>query len=96
MAASRVMAVSTDRMQMDQLSLGVLATSSKENEFRLPIHPQHFDRIDPDLRARIFLEHGYGERFGVSQEHLATQVGGIRSREEIIATSDQRGAEPSD
>jgi alanine dehydrogenase len=88
MAASRVMAVSTDRMQMDQLSLGVLATSSKENEFRLPIHPQHFDRIDPDLRARIFLEHGYGERFGVSQEHLATQVGGIRSREEIIATSD--------
>ena len=41
---------------MSQLSLGVLATSSKENEFRLPIHPQHFDRIDADLRARIFLE----------------------------------------
>jgi alanine dehydrogenase len=73
---------------MDQLSLGVLATSSKENELRLPIHPQHFDRIDPDLRARIFLEHGYGDRFGVSEKHLATQVAGIRSREEIIATSD--------
>jgi alanine dehydrogenase len=73
---------------MDQLSLGVLATSSKENEFRLPIHPQHFDRIDADLRARIVLERGYGERYGVSQEHLATQVAGIRSREEILATSD--------
>ena len=73
---------------MDQLSLGVLATSSKENEFRLPIHPQHFDRIDADLRARIFLEQGYGDRYGVSDEHLATMVAGIRSREEIIATSD--------
>ena len=73
---------------MDQLTLGVLATSSKENEFRLPIHPQHFDRIDADLRARIVLEEGYGVRYGVSREHLASQVAGIRSREEIIATSD--------
>jgi alanine dehydrogenase len=75
-------------MQMDQLSLGVLVTSGKENEFRLPIHPQHFDRIDPDLRARIILERGYGDRYGVSDEHLATKVGQIRSREEIIATTD--------
>jgi alanine dehydrogenase len=73
---------------MSQLSLGLLATSSKENELRLPIHPQHFDRIDADLRSRIVLERGYGDRYGVSEEHLATQVGGIRSREEIIATSD--------
>jgi len=73
---------------MDQLSLGVLATSSKENEFRLPIHPQHFDRIDADLRERIVLERGYGERYGVSDQHLASQVAGILSREEIIATSD--------
>jgi alanine dehydrogenase len=73
---------------MDQLSLGVLATSSKENEFRRPIHPQHFDRIDADLRARMVLEHGYGDLYGVSDEHLATKVAGIRSREEIIAISD--------
>jgi len=73
---------------MDQLSLGVLATSSKENEFRRPIHPQHFDRIDADLRARMVLEQGYGDLYGVSDEHLATKVAGIRSREEIIAISD--------
>ncbi|MEO8518863.1 MAG: N(5)-(carboxyethyl)ornithine synthase, partial [Dermatophilaceae bacterium] len=41
-----------------------------------------------DLRARIFLERGYGDRYGVSEEHLRTQVAGIRSREEIIATCD--------
>ncbi|HEX6919668.1 MAG TPA: N(5)-(carboxyethyl)ornithine synthase [Actinomycetes bacterium] len=73
---------------MDRLSLGVLATSSKENEFRLPIHPQHFDRIDADLRARIVLEHGYGDRYGVSDDHLAPLVAGMRSREEVIATTD--------
>lgn len=73
---------------MSQLTLGLLATSSKENELRLPIHPQHFDRIDADLRARIVLEQGYGDRYGVSEDVLATQVGAIRSREEVIATSD--------
>ena len=73
---------------MDQLSLGVLATSTKENELRLPIHPQHVDRIAADLRARIVLEQGYGERYGVSDEQLAGQVGGLRSRAEIIASSD--------
>jgi alanine dehydrogenase len=88
MATSRVVALLTDRMHMDQLSLGVLATSSKENEFRRPIHPQHFDRIDADLRARMILERGYGERYGVSDEHLATKVAGLGPREEIIANSD--------
>ena len=45
---------------MEQLSLGVCGTSRKENEHRLPIHPLHLDRIDAGLRARIFLERGYG------------------------------------
>jgi len=73
---------------MARLSLGVLGTSSKENEHRLPIHPHHLDRIDPDLRARIFLERGYGDRYGVSDARLSRQVAGLRSRAEIIATTD--------
>ena len=73
---------------MSGLSLGVLGSSSKENEFRLPIHPKHIDRIDPDLRARIVLEHGYGERYGVSDDQLAPLVAGLRTRAELIAESD--------
>jgi alanine dehydrogenase len=73
---------------VDQLTLGVMARSRKENEHRLPIHPQHFDRIDDDLRRRIFLESGYGERFGVSDEQLALSIGGVRSREQLIAETD--------
>jgi alanine dehydrogenase len=71
-----------------ELSLGLLGTTRKENEFRLPIHPEHFERIDPGLRERIFLEHGYGERFGASPEELSTLVGGMRSREELIDECD--------
>ena len=38
---------------MDQVSLGVMARSLKENERRLAIHPLHVERIAADLRERI-------------------------------------------
>ncbi|MEU1527233.1 hypothetical protein ABZ413_34090 [Nocardia rhamnosiphila] len=70
---------------MHQLSLGVVARSRKENERRLPIHPHHLDRIDADLRKTIYLEHGYGEPFGVPDEQLAGMVAGMRTREQLVA-----------
>ncbi|MET9613091.1 N(5)-(carboxyethyl)ornithine synthase [Kitasatospora indigofera] len=73
---------------MHQLNLGIIAQSRKENEHRLPIHPAHFDRIDVDLRGRIHLEQGYGERFGISDEQLAPLVAGLLPRAELIAQSD--------
>ena len=73
---------------MDLLSLGVMAQTAKENERRLPIHPQHLDRIDADLRDRIYLEEGYGERFGVPDDRLAPVVAGMRTREQLIAECD--------
>ncbi|HEX4723111.1 MAG TPA: N(5)-(carboxyethyl)ornithine synthase [Pseudonocardiaceae bacterium] len=65
-----------------------MASSRKENEHRLPIHPLHLHRIDADLRTRVYLEHGYGERFGIPDERLATTVAGLRSREQLIAECD--------
>jgi alanine dehydrogenase len=73
---------------VDQLTLGVMSRSAKENERRLPLHPLHLDRIEPDLRGRIFLEHGYGGPFGMSDEQLASTVGGLRSRAQLIADCD--------
>jgi alanine dehydrogenase len=70
------------------LTLGVMAQSRKENERRLPIHPSHFDRIDLDLREGIFLEHGYGKRFGIPDDELAPLVAGFRSREQLVAECD--------
>ncbi|MEU7139673.1 N(5)-(carboxyethyl)ornithine synthase [Nocardia sp. NPDC046473] len=73
---------------MKQLTIGVVATSRKEDEHRLAIHPAHLDRIDPGLRERVFLERGYGDRFGYTDEHLAPLVAGQRSREELFAECD--------
>jgi alanine dehydrogenase len=71
-----------------QLSLGVLARSRKENEYRLPLHPLHFERIDEALLSRTFLEHNYGEGFDVHPEELGALVGGFRSRQELIDECD--------
>ena len=49
---------------MTLLGLGVIGTSAKENEHRLPLHPDHIPHLDADLRAAITLEHGYAEQFG--------------------------------
>ncbi len=54
----------------------------------MPIHPRHFGEIDADLRERIFLEQGYGSNFGFKDADLEKWVGGIRSREELLADSD--------
>lgn len=70
------------------LNLGVVGTSRKRDERRLPIHPAHLGRIDGELRLRMFFEHGYGERFGVSDAEIGRQVGGLRSRQELLAGSD--------
>src|SRR5687767_12904757 len=73
---------------MDQLSLGVVSRSRKENEHRLAIHPLHLERIAPDLRGRVHLERGYGEHFGVSDEQLAPYVAGMLPRERLLAECD--------
>jgi len=70
------------------LRLGVIGSSTKENEHRLPLHPEHLVRIPGELRQRITLEHGYGRRFRRSDAELAGLVAGFASREEILAESD--------
>jgi alanine dehydrogenase len=78
----------TRNAETQQLSIGVLAHSRKANERRLPIHPAHFSRIDRRFRPRIFVEHGYGAEFGATDDALAELVGGIRTREQLIAACD--------
>jgi alanine dehydrogenase len=73
---------------MQELSLGVVGTSRKPDEQRLPIHPGHLGRIGAELRGRIFLERGYGERLGICDERLAAEVGGLRPREQLVEECD--------
>ena len=70
------------------LKLGVLGRSRKPHERRLPIHPAHLERIDEALRRSIYLEQGYGERFGVADERLAPLVAGVLPRDELMRAAD--------
>ncbi|GAA4668296.1 N(5)-(carboxyethyl)ornithine synthase [Frondihabitans cladoniiphilus] len=70
------------------LRLGVLATSRKADERRLPIHPAHLERIDADLRANIVLERGYGSRFGIKDAELEPLVGLMADRETVVELAD--------
>ena len=72
----------------NRLTLGVLASTRKPDERRLPIHPLHLDRIAPEIRKQLILEEGYGERFGLSDAELAPLVGRIAPRKQLLADAD--------
>jgi alanine dehydrogenase len=67
--------------------LGVIGSSAKENEHRLPIHPEHIPHLDADIRKRMTLQHGYGRRFGVDDASLRDHVAGFASRAQLLADS---------
>ena len=73
---------------MPLLTLGVVGTSAKENEHRLPLHPDHLATLDADIRASITLETGYAVRFGYADADLSGIVAGFLPRAELIAASD--------
>lgn len=69
-------------------TLGVIGTSRKAAEARVPIHPRHFTRIPSRQAARLIFEQGYGERFRIDDSEIADWFGGVASREELLATCD--------
>ncbi len=73
---------------MNNLSVGVIGTSKKDDERRVPIHPEHLPRLTEELRRQLIFETGYGERFGTSDSELAALIGGLASRAELLENMD--------
>jgi alanine dehydrogenase len=69
-------------------TLGVLGSSRKPDEHRVPLHPAHLQDMPAQLRSRIVLEAGYGTRFGYSDRMLADLVGEVTDRPGVIAAAD--------
>lgn len=65
--------------------MGVIGTSKKEDERRVPIHPEHFKRLPDDLRKNLIFEEGYGLPFNVSDAEIIANSGGMASREAILS-----------
>ena len=70
---------------MSRPTWGVIGTSRKEDERRVPIHPEHFPRISEPVRRQLIFEEGYGAPFGIADSEIAAQTGGIASRHELLA-----------
>jgi N5-(carboxyethyl)ornithine synthase len=73
---------------LNSLSVGVIGTSKKDDERRVPIHPEHLLRLPKKLRQKLIFEIGYGEKFGVSDSELARLIGGLASRDELLENMD--------
>ncbi|MDA3861903.1 MAG: N(5)-(carboxyethyl)ornithine synthase [Melioribacteraceae bacterium] len=69
---------------MKKLTLGVIGTSRKEDEKRVPIHPDHLSRLPEDIRKQLIFEKGYGVPFGLDDDFFVSQTGGIASRHELL------------
>jgi alanine dehydrogenase len=70
------------------LKTGIPGTSRKENERRVPIHPDHLPGIARELRESITFETGYGEPFGVGDDRLRALGFRVGERAAILAESE--------
>jgi len=70
---------------MALLKMGVIGTSKKEDERRVPIHPDHLQRLPENIRRQLVFEKGYGEPFNIEDDEIAKQTGGIATRAEILS-----------
>ena len=70
---------------MSKRNLGVIGTSKKVDEHRVPIHPEHLRRLPESVRRELIFEEGYGERFELTDAEIADQSGGIATRHELLA-----------
>ncbi|MCB0368821.1 MAG: N(5)-(carboxyethyl)ornithine synthase, partial [Bdellovibrionales bacterium] len=69
---------------MNNLTFGVIGTSKKVDEHRIPIHPDHLLRLPEQIRSNLIFEEGYGEPFNIDDAEIAGKTGGIASRKEIL------------
>ncbi len=70
---------------MQKLKFGVIGTSRKADERRLPIHTDHLLRLPAAILRQLVFEKGYGAPLGVSDSEIASRTGGVASRHELLA-----------
>ncbi|OAB78628.1 N(5)-(carboxyethyl)ornithine synthase [Cochleicola gelatinilyticus] len=70
---------------MALLKMGVIGTSRKVDERRVPIHPEHLKRLPQSIRKQLIFEKGYGKPFHIKDEEISELTGGVASRQEILA-----------
>ncbi|MBE3142802.1 MAG: hypothetical protein IMZ61_02625 [Planctomycetes bacterium] len=70
------------------MKLGIIRTSSKENEHRVPVYPDHLPRYPEALCKLMFFEKDYGKDFGLSDDYFLEHNANIATRNELFSTCD--------
>ena len=70
---------------MNKLKFGVIGTSRKEDEQRIPIHPEHLIRLPEQIRRQLIFEEGYGTPFDITDSEMSDQSGGVATRHKLLA-----------
>ena len=70
------------------LKTGVVKTSLKPYERRVPIYPEHVSWIPLELRSNMSFESGYGQDFGMSDSYFTDLGCSIASRDELFRACD--------
>ena len=70
------------------MRIGVVKTSFKENEKRVPIYPEHLPWIPPDIRKQLIFETGYGRDYGFNDDYFSLHRSKLAYREELFNTCD--------
>ena len=65
------------------MRVGIFKLSFKENEKRLPIHPNDIELIDPSVLSQLYFEEGYGLDYGYKDEQLMSWGCNLTTREEL-------------
>jgi len=69
---------------MTNVTFGVLGTSGKVDERRVPLHPHHLLRLSETVRRHLVFEEGYGTPFDIGDAEIAAMCGGVATRREIL------------
>ncbi len=68
-------------------TLGVIGTSRKKDERRMPIHLEHLKHIPEYIRKKMIFEEGYGKPFGIKDSIISKMTGGMASRAKLLENS---------
>ena len=70
------------------MRIGIVRTSRKENERRVPIFPEHLVRYPEPVRQALVFETGYGNDYGLSDAYFVERGSSVATRDALFERCD--------
>lgn len=68
--------------------IALLRSATKPFEKRIPIHPSHFNLINPEIKEHLFIEEGYLQDFDCSDSFCQEQGIRVENRDSLLSSAD--------